>query len=109
MEFSPALEFTFSSQRCEIIAIEPHFGNLTSIEAIVPINDGKVSLSYSLDGNENTVMLETTAKAVFMIPIDADVSTLMIDGTNFYPDDGNRIWLEQGTHEISYHFKGGNE
>lgn len=87
---------------CEIIAIEPHFGNLTSIEAIVPINDGKVSLSYSLDGNENTVMLETTAKAVFMIPIDADVSTLMIDGTNFYPDDGNRIWLEQGTHEISY-------
>ena len=94
---------------CETVIIEPHFGNLTSIDATVPINNGKVSLLYSSTGNKNHVIIETTAKAIFVVPIDADYSSLVIDGVNFYPDEDQCIWLEQGAHEISYHFRGGNE
>ncbi len=91
---------------CETVIIEPHFGKLTSIEAIVPINNGEVNLSYSSNDNDNNIMIETTAKVVFVVPIDTDMSTLVIDDVNVYADDGNRIWLEQGVHEISYRIGG---
>lgn len=93
---------------CGTVVIEPHFGNLTSVEAIVPINDGEVRLSYSLNGSENTVMLETTAKAMFIMPADADLKTLAIDGINIDPDCGGQVWLEQGLHEIFYYCEGGS-
>lgn len=90
------------SPGCEMIVIEPHFGNLSSIQATVPINGGEVHISYSLDTETGMAQLTVNSPKDFLLNISEFNSYVELDDGDNNIESYAGVRMCSGEHIITY-------
>lgn len=88
---------------CRTVIFEPHFGNLKSVSAKVPINGGNVEVTYLNPQNGETVNMHLCSTADMLLQCDSfHTNTIFLDGEEFSIDNNSEIKLNAGEHLIEY-------
>lgn len=88
---------------CRTVIFAPHFGDLKSVSAKVPINGGNVEVSYSNLQNGEIVNLHLSSTADVILQCeDFHVNTIVLDGEELSIDDLSVIKINAGEHLIEY-------
>ncbi len=87
---------------CEKMIVAPHPGDLKTFNALVPINNGEISVDFTNDNGNVTMLIKSTAPFKFDFPNNAKSGTLLIDDASVSLDS---LDLMQGEYKISYSIK----